>query len=326
MLISNADKPLHLALGDALDRGTDVLIASAYVSPGGAELLGLMGRSKDQRVEVSIGRAMFEGLSPKTKDYFYRLHRSARTKGGGVRVDDAFGFHSKLYCAGGIGVIGSSNMTEHGLSGWVEASMLLVPPHSDLIYEEARRLYSGGVDFDALIDTIPTALPTRKTHVVKRDAVVSIPAEPGTELQGIEISLLDDKGQVPARSGLNWGLGLGRKRDRYECYIRFPNSIHETGKYVFGSADKETVVEARTHDGRRIMLLLQGTAYKGKGLAKQISTWGDNSDLGEWMVRDCLKVPPSRAVDISDLRKYGRSTVEFYRIGMRDDHIPIVYL
>ncbi len=268
---------------------------------------------------------MQEGLSEPAREYFARLHQIAQGNGGGVRVDPT-GWHSKLYVADATAFIGSSNLTEHGLSDWTEANLLVSGEQSDLVRREAQRLYESGIAFDAAIDEVPHREVAVKPGK-NRDSALFMPAEPSSNpTPGVEISLLDSSGLVAAKSGLNWGLAGGRPRDRYECYIRFPISVHEEAKFVFGSIEKGTEFIANTHDGKTFRLRLEGNSQAGESTAKQISTSGDKRVLGRWMVVDCLGITDGRAVTLADLNRYGRTSVAFYRTSTTAEGLAVVYL
>lgn len=300
-----------------------VTIATAYISPGACQRIDLLSEAIRREVRIVVGRALFDGLAEQTTSYLARLEEETGKRGGGVRIHPA-GFHSKIYAGEGISIIGSSNLTEHGLSDWAEANILLEGSHAELVATEANSLYEGAVTFSDIRDSIR---PIRVAKAGRGKAEkVEIPSEPGSSVNGLSISLLSNDGGVPEKSGLNWGHGGGRPRNPFECYIRFPVSVHEAAKFIFGSADRETVFTAKTHDGQTLRLLLGGNSRKGEREAKQIISSGRMAILGEWLVRDCLGITAGRLVTKQDLELYGRTDVDFYRIGTEPDGSAIVYM
>ena len=299
-------------LNDAFGECDEILIATAYISPGGCELLQLQARADTMPMRLVVGRAVRDGLPHITRKYLLSLEKKAEQTGGGVRVDPNT-FHSKVMCAhtklGAVAGLGSSNLTEHGMQDWTEANLLVSGELAEVCVAETRRLYNGGVPLSDIIDSIP--VPVTKTQKLdhKGDEVEKIPVEPGEMDTTLTISLLDANGEVPEKSGLNWCFGEGRKRDRFECYIRLPKSALSVADEVFGDARKGVIVRARTHDGKTFPLKLQGSSKGGSEEPKQISTFGDNSQLGEWMLRECLKKPNKVRITRKDLDKYGRTTV-----------------
>lgn len=321
-LVENRKIKLVDRLSERLASSTEFLIASAYISPGACERLSLLSYAKKIPVRIALGRAHAEGLPSTTKNYLRSLHMVAAEKGGGVRVAIGAGFHSKIYCGSEAAFAGSSNLTDHGLESWREATWEFADPSAvGALRSEAGSLYDSGVDFDEVFDQIRVA-EVRTIRASQGDSSIVLPTDPGSGTPGIKISLLS-KGEVPPKSGLNWGHAAGRVRDLNECYIRLPKLVLAAGAYVFGSSERGTIVNALAHDGARFELRLQG---KSTGqLAKQISTYGDNSTLGRW-IRSCLGVPAEHLITRSDLDAYGRTTISFFRIGTELDGRPIVYM
>ncbi len=326
MLITNFPGTLRLfaELREIVSGANEIHFASAYVSPGACEMFKLSTKSQEKPVRLAIGRAFIDGMARPAREYFLRLHDVALAQGGGVTVSPD-GFHSKLYgtinANGPTGILGSSNLTENGMGDWVEANVRFDGEEANLIVNEAKRLYMAGVPIPDAIDQIPL-IPTRRNPT--KDTQDNLPVERGFVTPGMTISLLDVRGQVPPKSGLNWGFAAGRRRDRYECYIRLPKSLLVQAEYVFAANKTGAIFYANTHNGRTLTLKLQGSQ---DGIyAKQISTLGNNSELGHWMIHDCLRISDTRPVTLQDLLNYGRTDVTFYRTGTHPNGNAIVYI
>jgi pSer/pThr/pTyr-binding forkhead associated (FHA) protein len=142
----------------------------------------------------------------------------------------------------------------------------------------------------------------------------------------LEICVLDSVGELPQKSGLNWGWANGRQRNRFEAYIKLPSTMKKDAERVFGSATPGTTFIARTHDGKRMEMCLEGMSAQGRDLAKQISCRGDKSLLGRWIVQDCLKLTEERPISVDDLETYGRNYFKFERLEEEENGRPVVLL
>jgi hypothetical protein len=193
------------------------------------------------------------------------------------------GFHSKIYAIHSdgkcFGVIGSSNLTEHGLFDWVESNVTLSGELASEARHEVSRLWDGALALPDCLDDIPVAKVQRQGRE-GMDAQEMLPVEGGTCVIGLAISLLGKDRQVPGKSGLNWAFGGGRHRNPNECYIRLPISKLQEAEFVFGGNRPGHTFYAKTHDGETFLLRLEGTQGEGRRYAKQISTDGNKSELG----------------------------------------------
>ncbi|WP_143531077.1 restriction endonuclease PLD domain-containing protein, partial [Rodentibacter ratti] len=118
-------------------------------------------------------------------------------------------------------------------------------------------------------------------------------------MEEIEQTLLDEFGALPQRSGLNWGQREGRRPN--EAYIKVSSS-----NYSFFPID--TQFEIRTKDGHSFICAI---AQQG---GKAIHTPHDNCEFGRYF-RNKLGVPLGSPISISDLTRYGRTSVTFSKIN-----------
>lgn len=118
----------------------------------------------------------------------------------------------------------------------------------------------------------------------------------------VELSFLSS-GEVPARSGLNWGQRPGRNPD--EAYIHIPARIHRRMPGFFPERGREFTII--TDDGQSFICVV---AQEGN---KAIETCRDNSILGRYF-RQRLGIASGSTVSRADLDSYGRSSVLLYRI------------
>ena len=120
-------------------------------------------------------------------------------------------------------------------------------------------------------------------------------------LQSVRIPLTDRSGQVPARSGLNWGQRDSRNRD--QAYLSVPADTARSGFFP----ERGIYFTAVTDDN--ITLTLNRGQDNGKGITTPL----DNSQLGAY-IRRRLGLASGAFVNRSDLDRYGRTDVTFYKL------------
>jgi len=151
--------------------------------------------------------------------------------------------------------------------------------------------------------------------------------------QGIcRASLLDRSGNVPAMSGLNWGLSNGHVCEG-DAYIRitkdylslFPR-LFPTKKYVnglinpsdIGRANRENdEIELIWDDGTVMVGLLEGQQtgpIPGMLYPKQLCSSPRKNILGYYL-RGRLGLSPDHTITRSDLEQYGRAYIDISLIG-----------
>ena len=138
-------------------------------------------------------------------------------------------------------------------------------------------------------------LPGRKNEKLSALTAVNI------GLQKAVISLLDRSGNVPARSGLNWGQRDGRERN--QAYLNVPAGIARTDFFP----ERGIYFTAITDDGISL------TLNRGQDGGKGISTPMDNSQLGKYLRRR-LGLANGAFVAREDLERYGRTDIVFYKL------------
>lgn len=331
MLVTNEDRSMAEVLRPLIAGAERVDIVSAYVSPAGCELLGLADIANRSRLRLVVGRAGAEGIRPETFRYLTALHSRAAPLDGGVRVASP-PCHSKLYSGedtdGPFGLIGSSNLTDNGMGEWIEANILVHGELATALQSEADRLWceSSLLESVRLVETSTRPPPAGRSFLER--VPLEEPEEPDSlaaESAKLALSLLSSRtGDVPKGAGLNWWNGGGRARDPNEAYIALSVAALEHAEEVFGSVRPGTRILARTDDGERLELVLEGT-QRG-GAAKQISTLGDKRRLGRWLLRRRLGLAEGELVTREILKAYGRTDVEFTRIGTEGGVIPVVLM
>lgn len=122
-------------------------------------------------------------------------------------------------------------------------------------------------------------------------------------LPSVTISFLGNNGDLPVRSGLNWGQRPEANREPNQGYIRVPSNIGRSDFFP----DTGVHFTIQTDDNKT---LICSVAQEGR---KAIHTPHNNSLIGEYF-RYRLGVPSGELVKKEDLIKYGRSTVTIYKL------------
>lgn len=121
------------------------------------------------------------------------------------------------------------------------------------------------------------------------------------------------EGKVPERSGLNQWNAKGRPRHHDEVYISIPSWIHREYKDFFVySRERKTSTESAKDSPSFDVELPNGRVMNckvaqagGKALMSN-----PNKELGEWILRDVLKVKPSNLVTMEMLDEIGIDSVK----------------
>ena len=122
-------------------------------------------------------------------------------------------------------------------------------------------------------------------------------------LPKMTVSLLTNDGELPQRSGLNWGQRPEYKRDPNQAYVRLPASVYRSDFFP----PRGVYFTVLTDDGHVII------CSRAQENGKAIHTPHNNSLLGEYF-RGRLGVPNGDPVRLEDIHGYGRETLDFYKI------------
>ena len=129
------------------------------------------------------------------------------------------------------------------------------------------------------------------------------------------ISLLDQNGQVPTRSGLNWGLNSnelnGSVNTRVaDAELRITADLIRTGIIPLKNGLNKVPVSLRWDDGQVMQGSFEQTIeVNGLIYPKALCSDNDKSKLGAYL-RHRLGVNLTRQITLSDLQAYGRTHIE----------------
>ena len=254
-----------------------------------------------------------EGLLINEHELFKKLtNNSYRIKFECNYLVETIPVHSKLYTWFKVNepvcsYIGSANYTQNAFGKYQRELMSSTDPQKGRGY--FMELLNEAVEcntetIEEMIDLYETSYKVTRGGTVKKktkkgkDGIVKTTS---VEMPKITISLLDDKGRLYERSGLNWG--QRPKRNPNQAYIRLTSKIYKTD--FFPEVAKHFTI--LTDDGKTLI----GTRAQDNG--KAIETPLNNSLLGEYF-RNRLGLPNGAKVGKTDLLKYGRTEMDFYKI------------
>ncbi len=207
------------------------------------------------------------------------------------------------------GFSGSANYTQNAFGPGQKE--LMVGHDAVGAYNYYQELYDSTID--CLSPDIERLISLYNESEYNVQPIVSEPSEPYpnnndvnnqvsvAHLQNVKISFLDRYGDLPARSGLNWGQRPGREPN--QAYIKLTSDIYHSdffppvGKHFnIITDDNNSFVAVRSQDN-----------------GKAIETPYNNSILGKYF-RKRLHLNQGDLVKIEHLVAFGRTYVEIYKI------------
>lgn len=215
--------------------------------------------------------------------------------------------HSKVYlwCAGDtpeIAYCGSANYTQTGFGdvrqkeAVVDCSPAAARDYYNSLIASTINCASGGVE--GVVGVY--ADERRKTKIKPAGKKVTVDY---SGLGKVTVSLLVKNGTVANRSGLNWGQRPEENRNPNQAYIALPAQVYRSDFFP----SRPLRFTLLTDDGQAIV------AARAQDASKAIHTPHDNSLLGAYF-RKRLGLRDGAHVKASDLRAYGRTDIDFYKI------------
>lgn len=301
-----------------------LFVISGYV---GAELIKtLRSFPPSTQFEVIYGMYGSDNISEPLHKKLVELHNALPN----VNISySTVPVHSKIYCwfcndevKGGL--IGSANFTINGLrKDFKETLCDIVQDSMDEYYEYFMYVRNHS------IPCTDTRVTLRKHKHVSTKADTK--EQPYLSDGICRVSLLDNDGKIPLKSGLNWGCSKGHvaKGDAYiritRKYISLFPDLFPQKKYVNGVINEESKgkanrendeVELIWDDGTSMIGLLEGqTIVDGVIYPKQLSTSPQKNILGKYIRKRLGNLPLDYTICKKDLQKYGRTHIDISKIG-----------
>ena len=270
---------------------------------------------KQIKINLIVGMCPYDGLSLSNHKAFQQL----------VAVDFPSFFecsyivnsppvHSKAYAwfqdeRPISGFIGSANYTQNAFSKLQRELLIPCDPKLGLDYFQsliADSIYCTHHEIENYIEIYrDTYYSRRKKEQLEKQGLQLIASEKLDlqDLPAVRISLLDNRGTLPQRSGLNWGQRPEEGREPNQAYIRLPSSIYRTEFFP-----PITVHFTVLTDDNKVLI-----CTRAQQNGKAIHTPHNNSLIGEYF-RHRLGIPSGYPITKEDLLRYGRTDIDFYKI------------
>lgn len=207
------------------------------------------------------------------------------------------------------GFTGSANYTQNAFSKNQRELLAQHDPQLGLDYFQnliSDTIYCTHHEIENYIEIYrDTYYGRRKKEQLEKQGLQLITSERPDlqDLPAVRISLLDKNGNLPQRSGLNWGQRPEERRELNQAYIRLPSAVYKTDFFP-PVAVHFTVL---TDDNK--VLICTRAQQNGKA----IHTPHNNSLIGEYF-RHRLNIPSGCPVTKVALNRYGRTEIDFCKI------------
>jgi hypothetical protein len=309
----NSDMVDKILINPITKGAQKLLILSGYATPTMASWH--MMKIKELRINpvdinLIIGMTNYDGLTINAHEGFKQLvnshNESKFSKFQCQYICEGSPVHSKLYIwlkdnTPIEAYTGSANYTQAGFSTGRREYMVPCNPEDAFNYynqAEGDSIYCNHSEVEDNIVFTPSH-PVLDSEGGYPQALV------GRGIQPIKLSLLARNGETGTRSGLNWGQREGREPN--QAYIGLPAPIARSGFFPLGKQHFSVV----TDDNKQLILRVQQENDKA------ITTPMNNSLIGEYF-RNRIGVANGAYVWRSDLERYGRTDVDFYKLD--DEH------
>lgn len=215
-------------------------------------------------------------------------------------------------------LVGSANFTTNGLKTDFRESLVTVNQNA---FSELNKY----IDF-IFANSLKTSEITESMLTEKKsNEILRVSGDEKTCI----LSLLDENGEVPEKSGLNWGLAKlsGSHVSLGDAYIAIPSEAIQKYPFMFFpkqgfSKDDNAKVTRQSDsvdfiwdDGTSMEGLLEGTfSLGGIDYPKQMASSGRKNILGKY-IRERLGVSLEYKITRKDLENYGRTNIAISLIG-----------
>lgn len=309
------DNLFNSVLIEPVNRGCNKLfVVSGYATSAMAfhHLTALKALNASVNIKLIVGMCAQDGLSESNHRGFQHLvdtdFQDVFECSYAVNLPPV---HSKVYAwfmddEPMFGFAGSANYTQTAFSNSQREVMVRCPPEDCFGYFESLSgdtIYCNHTDAENIV----TIYKDQTYQRLLRQKIITADNVPDNfvlhGLSHVRVSLLDRQGNLPARSGLNWGQRPELGREPNQAYIRLSVNVYSTDFFP----ERGVHFTVNTDDGK--VLICTRAQDNGKG----IHTPHNNSLIGRYF-RNRLGLASGAFVRKEDLSRYGRTHVDFYKI------------
>jgi hypothetical protein len=263
------------------------------------------------KINLVLGMCIKDGLSQSNHKGFQKLmDQDFPTNFECNYLTELPQVHSKIYIWSNntkpiVAYLGSANYTQTAFLNSQREIMSLCDPKNGYDYFmdlNSQSIYCNHIDAENYVTIYKDSLYRRIRKIESQiQEIDSTPDIIG--LPSVHISLLDNFGNLPSRSGLNWGQRPEYHRNPNQAYIRLPANITHSDffpklgiHFTILTDDNKVLICSRAQDN-----------------GKAIHTPQNNSLIGEYF-RNRLNLAYGEPIKKEDLLKYGRDNIDVYKI------------
>ncbi len=272
----------------------------------------LLEHDIDINVDLIVGMTNIDGLSASNhKGFIHLVEKEFPNKFNCSYIYRGKPVHSKAYIwlknkNPILSFTGSANYTQHAFYNKQREIMTQSDAEKAFKYYHnliGDSIYCTNHEAELFLRIYEDIISNRlKPYVEEIEEVEGIDTKI-TGLDKVEISFLDRKGELPQRSGLNWGQRPNEGREPNQAYIKLPSKIYKTKYFPIRGMDFTVL----TDDNKTLI------CKRAQDNAKAIHTPHNNSLLGIYF-RNRIGVELGQPIKTEDLLNYGRTSVDFYKI------------
>lgn len=290
--------------------GNNLFIVSGYASPNmvSRHLEKLRDHNLTINIKLIIGMVKKDGLVKNNHESMKKLCNENTNFECHYLVHN-YAAHSKVYSWFNdnnpiAGYIGSANYTQNAFSNRQREVLTNSNPHLGRDYYYELLLDS----IDCRDSRVQEYIEIYERQYIVRNATTQpatsiLELETNINLPQVSVSFLDRKGNLPQRSGLNWGQRPEYNRDPNQAYLRLTSGIYRSNFFP-PIGEHFTII---TDDDKNII------CARAQQNGKAIHSIESNSRLGEYF-RHRLGLPNGAPISKENLISYGRDFITFTKL------------